>query len=258
MDTHQTRVDINVDAGEAYGRWHLEDVPGLLKSVSSVNLACGFHAGDPRTMLTATRRAAEAGVAIGAHPGFPDLVGFGRRDLAATPTEIFADVLYQLGALAGFVRHAGTQIRHVKAHGALYLRMMRDNETAEAIFDAVATFDRSLPVMVLAGPAGEQLGPLAESRGLRLLFEAFPDRGYLPDGSLAPRSHPDALVLDPDRAAERAVRMVTSGTVRAIDGSESHLAVDTLCVHGDNPTSVLIAAAIRRALESAGIRVRAA
>jgi len=249
-------VDLNVDAGESYGAWKLGDDLQVFRSVTSVNLACGGHASDPLTMSVSVEAAVRHGLSIGAHPGYPDLAGFGRRHLAMSGPDLFSSVLYQLGALSAFTRLHGTTIRHVKAHGALYLQMMVDGETADTVAAAVAAFDSAVPVVVLAGEGGALMRAAADRHGLRTLQEAFPDRSYLPSGQLAPRSHPDSLVLDPELVAERAADMVLRRVVRALDGSEVPVQADTLCIHGDNQAAPAIAAAVRRALEDAGVHVR--
>ena len=250
-------VDLNADAGEAFGHWRVADEDALFPSLTSTNLACGFHAGDPLTMQRSVWRAKRFGVAVGAHPGFPDLVGFGRRDLAASPEEVRADVLYQLGALAAFLRAEGMTMHHVKAHGALYFKMMREPETARAVAEAVATFDAGLPLVVLAGAGGAVMQTEAAATGLRVVTEAFPDRAYLKDGRLAPRTVEGALLSDPERIAERAVEMATGAQLAALDGGSVVLAADTLCLHGDHPQAAQTAQAVRRALAEAEIAVRA-
>ena len=249
------RIDVNADAGEAYGVWLGTDIDALFEHVSSVNLACGFHAADPVTMMRSVRAAQRHGNAIGAHPGYPDLVGFGRRDMDATPDEVYAFTLYQVGALDAIARACGATLAHVKAHGALYLRMARDRDVADAFARAVADLERPLPMTVLAGPSGASMRAAAEAHGVATLLEAFPDRAYLADGSLAPRRHPAAIVDDPAEAAGRAIAMVTQGVVEAIDGSPIAVEPDTLCVHGDNPGAVEIARAIAQALDASGIAV---
>ncbi|AEB12907.1 LamB/YcsF family protein [Marinithermus hydrothermalis] len=246
-------VDLNADAGESFGAWRMGQDEALFPLLTSVNLACGFHAGDPRTMLRAVRLAKSHGVRVGAHPGFPDLVGFGRRDLDASPEEVYADVLYQIGALAAFLRLEGMPLHHVKPHGALYLRMARDPEIARAVAQAVKDYDPELPLVLLGGTAMEEA---ARAVGARYVREAFPDRAYLSNGQLAPRRMEGALVHDPKRAAERAVQMVVEGKVKALDGGWVEVKAETLCIHGDNPESVAIARAVREALLAAGVEVR--
>ena len=247
-------IDLNADAGESFGPWPMGSDAALFPYLTSVNLACGFHAGDPLTMRASVKLAARHGLAIGAHPGFRDLVGFGRRDLAVSPDEIAADVLYQIGALDAFVTLEGLALHHVKPHGALYLRMTRDEEIARAVAGAVKAYAGDLPLMVLHGTVMQKV---AAEVGVRAAVEAFPDRAYLPDGGLAPRSRPDAVIHDPVQVAERGVAMVLEGRVVAVDGTSVPVAPETLCLHGDNPSAVANARALRQALEAAGVTVRA-
>lgn len=248
------RIDLNADAGESFGHWKLGNDEQLFEQVTSVNLACGFHAGSPSRMREAIALARETGVAVGAHPSFPDLVGFGRRDLAASPEEVYADVLYQMGALFGLLKVAGLPLHHVKPHGALYLKACRDRSCARAIAQAVKDFDPGLPLVVLPGSVYEEE---AQALGLRVVREAFPERGYTPDGRLAPRGTPGALIHDPQEAARRAVRIVLVGELEATDGSVVRLEAETLCIHGDNPNAPQIARRIRQALEAEGVEIRA-
>ena len=247
------QVDLNADAGESFGRWRLGNDEELFPLITSANLATGFHAGDPRVMLKSVRLAKKHGVAVGAHPGFPDLVGFGRRDLAASPEEVYTDVLYQIGALSAFLKLEGLPLHHVKPHGALYLRMLRDKETALAVAQAVKDYDEELPLVLLGNTLMEEA---AKEVGVRYVREAFPDRAYLSDGRLAPRSMEGALIKDPKRAAERAVEMVLEGEVEALDGGRVKVEAETLCIHGDNPEAVDIARAVREALEAHGVQIR--
>lgn len=249
-------LDLNADAGESFGPWTLGRDAELFALVSSVNLACGFHAGDPLTIRRAVTLAKAHNVSVGAHPGYPDRVGFGRRSLAARPEEVFADVLYQLGALEGFLRLEGLPLHHVKPHGALYLDMARDAGTARAVAAAVAAFDPALPLVVLAGPGGETMRRAAEDAGLRAVAEAFPDRAYLPDGRLAGRAVPNAVLHDPNRIAERAVAMAQGEAFAALGGGAVRVQAETLCLHGDHPGALENARAVRAALERAGIAVR--
>lgn len=246
------RIDLNADAGESFGPWPMGRDAELFEVVTSVNLACGFHAGDPVTMRRSVALAKAKGVAVGAHPSFPDLVGFGRREMALSPEELYADTLYQLGALAAFVKAEGLALHHVKAHGALYLRMARDGASAKAVAQAVRDFDVALPLVVLGGTVMAQA---ARDVGVPVVLEAFPDRGYLASGQLAPRSMPGALVREPDIAARRAVTMVLEHRVEALDGSSVTIDAQTLCIHGDNPEAPEIARAVRRALEAEGVTV---
>ena len=248
------RIDLNADVGESLGQWPMGDDAGLIPLVSSVNIACGFHAGDPRTIERTVALAIRAGVAIGAHPGYPDLVGFGRRDMAMTSDDLEAAVVYQVGALAAFARDAGTELLHVKAHGALYNRAASDDATAEAVVRAARRVSTAL---IIIGPGASALQTAAQTAGSPWAAEAFPDRAYEADGSLRSRLLDDALVLDPATAAERAVRMVRDGEVVAVDGSVLRLSPATLCLHGDAPGAPERAAAIRAAFTAAGIEVRA-
>lgn len=250
-------IDLNADAGESFGAWRLGNDAELLPQLSSVNLACGFHAGDPLTMQKSVALALKHNVAVGAHPGFRDLAGFGRRDLAASADEVYADVLYQVGALGAFLRPLGGTLHHVKPHGALYLKMLTHEPTAEAVVRAVRDFGPELPLVGLAGPGGERFVKIAEQLGMRVVLEAFPDRGYTEGGGLVPRSAPGALVADPDEVAARALRMARDGEVETLSGKRLQLHAQTLCLHGDAPHAPAAARAVRRALGAAGITVRA-
>jgi UPF0271 protein len=249
------RIDLNADAGESFGPWRMGADERLFPHLSSVNVACGFHAGDPVTMGRSVRLARAHGVAVGAHPGFPDTAGFGRRDLAMSEDELHAAVLYQLGALDAFLRGHGERLRHVKAHGALHHRIARDEAAADAVAAAVRDFDRGLPFVVLGGPGGATMRGAAERHGLRPVAEGFPDRAYLPDGRLAPRGVEGAVVADAQRIAARALRMAAEAEVEAIDGSVVRLEVETLCLHGDTPGAHDAAATVRIVLERAGVEV---
>lgn len=250
------QIDLNADTGESFGLWPMGHDEELFSEITSANLACGFHAGDPLTIQKSVRLARQHGVAIGAHPGFQDLAGFGRRDIALSPDDAYADTLYQLGALHAFVARENETLHHVKAHGALYLRMLRDPEIARAVAQAVADFSSSLPLVVLGGTGGQVMQDAAAEVGVRAVLEAFPDRAYLPDGHLAPRSLTGSLVRDPELAAERAVAMVTQGRVEALGGGEAEVSAETLCIHGDNAEAPAIARAIRAALKEAKVAIR--
>lgn len=246
-------IDINVDAGESYGAWTMGDDAALFAEVSSANLACGFHAGDPGTIRRSLEAALTAGVAIGAHPGLADLPGFGRRGMALSPQEVRDDTLYQVGALAAFVHAAGTTLHHVKPHGALNTAVADSSDAhAEAIVAAVVEFDRTVPLVAVAG---SRLHRACLRLGHPVIAEGFPDRAYASDGSLVRRGTPGALIHDPDLAAERAVRMALHGTAETIDGDEIRVEVGTLCIHGDNPGSVATARAVRAALLRAGVAI---
>ncbi|MDR6610646.1 5-oxoprolinase subunit PxpA [Leifsonia sp. 1010] len=245
-------VDLNSDLGESFGAWSMGDDAALLRVVSSANVACGFHAGDPSTMLATCREAAANGVTVGAHVSYRDLAGFGRRAMDVPAGELRDEVLYQLAALAGVARVAGTSVRYVKPHGALYNRIVRDAAQARAVVDAVAAFDPTLALLGLAGSAVERA---ADDAGVRFVREAFVDRGYRSDGTLVPRTEPGALLSDDGEIAARAVRMVTEGRVVAVDGTDIPVEVDSLCVHGDTPGAVAMALAVRGALGASGVRV---
>ncbi|HET7399925.1 MAG TPA: 5-oxoprolinase subunit PxpA [Intrasporangium sp.] len=246
-------VDLNADMGESYGRWALGDDAGLLPVVTSANVACGFHAGDPATLVDTCRAAVAAGVAIGAQVGYHDLPGFGRRFLDMEPRELYADVLYQIGALDGISRSVGGRVAYVKPHGALYNTVVHHRAQAEAVVQAVADYPGGLPVLGL--PASELLA-VAEASGLRPVREAFADRAYTPEGTLVSRREPGAVIHDPDVVAERVVRLVTEGRLTAVDGSDVAVAAESVCVHGDSPGAVAMASAVRRALEAAGVTLR--
>ncbi len=252
-------IDLNADAGESYGAWTMGDDAALFSLLSSVNVACGFHAGDPLTMQQTVALAGQRGLGIGAHPSYPDLPGFGRRILDASPEQVYADTLYQISALSGMAKAAGLALQHVKAHGALSTRAWTHAPTAQAIAQATRDFDSALPLLVL--PATE-LEHQARALGVPVVLETFPERAYLQDGRLAPRSMPGSSIHDPQEAARRAVMMATQGRVEAIDGgffefSEGGGAgVDSLCIHGDNPNAVQIARAVREALEAVGVTIR--
>lgn len=228
----------------------------IFPSLTSVNLACGFHAGDPATMVRTVRLARDHGLAVGAHPGLPDLVGFGRREMAVAPADLYALVLYQLGALGAIVGAEGMRMHHVKPHGALHHRIARDPDAAGAVARAARDFDPRIPFVVLGGAGGRIMREAAEEHGLTAVAEAFPDRAYLADGRLAPRSTEGAFLQDPEEVAERAVTMVVRGEVAALDGGTARVEARTLCIHGDGPHAPEVAAAVRRALEHAGVDVR--
>ncbi len=248
-------IDLNSDLGEGFGPFRVGADEDLFPIISSANVACGFHGGDPAMMERTVAMAKAHGVAVGAHPGFPDLGGFGRRNMTMTPADIRADVLYQIGALAGFCHAAGVPMRHVKAHGALYNMAVTDLAMATAIATAIRDFDPRLRFFVLPGSALERAGVEA---GLTVVREAFADRAYEADGSLVSRSRPGALIENPEVAADRMVRLVTEGTVEAIDGSTLELHAETICLHSDTPGAVAIAEAVARRFAEAGIEIRAA
>ncbi len=248
-----TTIDLNCDLGEGFGAYTLGDDVALLRVVSSANVACGFHAGDPRTMRRAVETACAHGVAVGAHPGFPDRVGFGRRDLGATAEEITTDVLYQIGALAAFCAAAGFALQHVKPHGALYNLAARDRHVADAVVAAIARFD---PTLLLFAPAGSALEQAASAHNVRVAREIFADRAVEPDGRLVARGTPGAVITDSEAVIARTLRMIREGRVTAITGEEIALTGETICVHGDTPDAVGLLGRLRAALEAAGISVR--
>lgn len=247
------RIDLNADVGESLGAWSLGEDEALIPLVTSVNVAAGMHAGDPVGIGRTVALAARYGVGVGAHPGYPDVAGFGRRDMALSPAEIEATVLYQVGAVAAFARAAGVELRHVKAHGALYNRAAHDEAAADAIARAVAAFSREL---VLVGLAGSALVAAGRAAGLAVAEEAFADRAYEADGSLRSRRLEGAVLDDPAATAAQAVAIVR-GTVTAVDGTPLTVRADTICVHGDLPGAAARARAVREALLAAGIELRA-
>jgi UPF0271 protein len=247
------RIDINSDMGESFGAYSIGHDVGLMASITSANIAAGFHAGDPSVLRETICLAKARGVAIGAHPGFPDLVGFGRRELNVTPKEAEDMVLYQVAAVAGVAAAEGVRMQHVKPHGALFNVAARSVELSTAIARAVAAFDSSL---ILFGLPGSEILNAGRAAGLRVAAEVFADRAYEPDGLLASRRKPGAVIHDPDVVVARAVRMVKERCVVAIDGSIVPLEADTICVHGDTPGSDDLAARIRAGLEAAGVVVR--
>jgi 5-oxoprolinase (ATP-hydrolysing) subunit A len=246
-------IDLNCDAGEAFGPWPMGDDEALIPLVSSVSVACGAHAGDPLVMRRTVELAARHGVAVGAHPGYPDLQGFGRRALGMSPSEAGLWTLAQIGALDGVARSVGVRLQHVKPHGALYNAAADDEALAEAIARAVHTYDAALVLVARAGSTQARVG---RALGLRVAEEAFADRGYDAQGRLLARSAPGALVAQPAEAAQRALGMVREGGVKAGDGTWVQLRAATLCIHSDTPGASRVAAAVRQALEEAGVRLR--
>ncbi|TCK19920.1 LamB/YcsF family protein [Pseudonocardia endophytica] len=247
-------LDLNADLGESFGQWTLGDDDAMLRLVTSANVACGFHAGDPSTLRRATAGAARSGVAVGAQVSYPDLGGFGRRFVDVEPAALTDDVLYQLGALEAMCRVAGDRVRYVKPHGALYNATRTHEAQAAAVVEAVRAYDPSLPVLGLPGSA---LLAAAESAGLRAVPEFFVDRGYTSEGALVPRREPGALLDDADEATRRLIRMVDEGVVRSVDGTDVTVRAESACVHGDSPGAVAMAQAVRDGLGAAGIRLSA-
>lgn len=246
------RTDINCDMGESFGSYRIGEDEKVMPCITSANVACGWHAGDPMIMARTLELAARHGVAVGAHPGYPDLLGYGRRNLETFPGEVRNYILYQIGALAAFAGAAGVKLQHVKPHGAMYNLAARDERTAKEVIEAVKAYDPGLILVTLAGSLCAQM---AADAGLRVAAEVFPDRAYLSTGQLAPRSMPGAVIHDPEQVKERVLKLVRTGMMTSIDGRDLALRADTLCVHGDNPGACLLAASIREALETSGVRV---
>ncbi len=252
MMTALGAIDINSDVGESFGAWRMGYDEHTLASVTSANIACGFHAGDPITMRETVRIAAKLNVSCGAHPGYPDLVGFGRRDMAMSPDEAVADLAYQVGALWAIAHAQGVQLRHVKPHGALYNRAARDHALALALAHAVRSLDLGLVLVGLAGSAMEQA---AGETGIAFAREAFADRAYNSDGSLVSRSRPGAVIEDPAVVARRAVSIARDGSIETYDGGRISLGAHTICVHGDTRQAADTARAVKEAIAAAGIRI---
>ena len=247
-------TDLNADLGESFGAWTLGDDQALMPIITSANVACGFHAGDPLTLRRTCALACAAGVTIGAQVSYRDLAGFGRREMDVPGEELAAELLYQIAALDGIARTQGSRVRYVKAHGALYHRVRTDGVQAAALIDALRAYDPSLAL--LTQPSGAA-ADLAAAAGVRVVAEAYADRGYRPDGSLVPRGQPGAVLTDPVQVAERAVRMVTQGLVASAEGQDVSVQVSSLCLHGDTPGAAALAAAVRHELEQAGVRLAA-
>jgi len=246
-------IDLNSDLGESYGAWRMGDDKAMLAVVSSANIACGFHAGDPAGIYRTVKASAENGVVIGAHVSYPDRVGFGRRDLDATPEELIADVIYQIGALKGVAAAAGTTVRYVKPHGALYNRIAYDAGQGQAVIDGIKAVD---PSLVLMGLANAPILDLARRAGLAVVAEAFADRAYTPKGELVSRREAGSVLHDAKVIADRMVGLAQSGTLVAIDGSTIRVEAQSICVHGDSPGAVAIAEEIRRRFTAEGIAIR--
>jgi UPF0271 protein len=247
-------VDLNADLGESFGNWMIGDDAAMLDVVTSANVACGFHAGDPSTLLRTVRAAADRGVVIGAQVGYRDLAGFGRRFIDMESADLTADVIYQIGALDGLARSVGARVRYVKPHGALYNAIVSHTDQAAAVVAAVSSYDANLPVVGLPGSEFLRLGREA---GLETVREAFADRAYTGQGTLVPRREPDSVLHDPAVIAARVVRLVTAHQLRACTGETVAVTADSICVHGDTPGAVAIAGAVRGALEAAGVRLSA-
>lgn len=246
-------MDLNSDLGEGYGPWTMGDDQALLKVVTSANIACGFHAGDPSTMRRTVELAVKHGVTVGAHVSYPDRRGFGRRHIELPPSEVTDDLLYQVGALDALARSAGTKVSYIKPHGALYNEMASDERVAMAVVEGIRGLGQPMPLMTLPGSVA---AVIAAEVGLPTVAEGFADRAYTPDGQLVPRDRPGAVLGDADEVAVRAVRMAVAGRVTTIEGTDLALRVDSLCVHGDSPGAVHLAQAVRAALTAAGVPLR--
>ena len=249
-----TSIDLNCDMGESFGAYTIGADEAVMGSITSANVACGYHGGDPGVMRRTVRLARDAGVAVGAHPGFPDLVGFGRRDMRMAAQDVEDMVLYQIGALAAIAKSEGVRLSHVKPHGALYNMAVTDTPLAAAIARAVMAFD---PALIFFALPGSELAREATGLGLQVALEGFADRAYEPDGSLTPRSRAGAVIHDVDAVVARALRMATDGFVTATDGSRLDMRVATICTHGDTPGAQSLTRALRAGLERAGVTVAA-
>ncbi|GGK02000.1 LamB/YcsF family protein [Pseudomonas matsuisoli] len=247
-------IDLNSDLGESFGQWRMGDDAAMLDVVTSANVACGFHAGDPAGILRTVKAAAAKGVAIGAHVAYPDLVGFGRRNLDIADDELTADVIYQIGALQALAQSAGARVTYVKPHGALYNTIAHDRRQAQAVIEALKALDSSLVLVCLAG---SPLIGWAREAGLTCVAEAFADRAYTPEGTLVSRKLPGAVLHDATQVGERMLRLVREGVIEAIDGSLARIEADSICVHGDSPGAVEMARALRQHLENAGVMPKA-
>ena len=247
-------IDLNSDLGESLGAWTMGDDAAMLSIVSSANVACGFHAGDAAGILKTLRAAAERGVAVGAHVAYPDLAGFGRRNMDVASADLQADVVYQIGALQGLAKVAGTRVRYVKPHGALYNTIAHDRRQASDVIAAIRAID---PTLVLVALAGAPLVAWAREAGLTVVAEAFADRAYTPEGTLVSRREPGSVLHDPEAVAARMLRLAQEGVVEAIDGSTVRVQADSICVHGDSPGAVAMARQVRAVLEQACVSVQA-
>jgi len=248
-------IDLNCDMGESFGAYRLGMDEAVIRHITSANIACGWHAGDALVMDRTVAMAVARNVGVGAHPGYPDLLGFGRRNLDCTPGELRAYMVYQIGALQAFCRAHGTRLRHVKPHGALYLTAVEDEAVARAVAEAILSVDPALMFVALAGAKGRLMREVGQELGLKVVYEAFPDRAYTTDGTLAPRSRPGAVIKDPEMVAARALGMATEGRIVSVEGTVIEIEAQTLCVHGDNPAAVDLVRSIRETLEAAGVKV---
>ncbi len=248
------RIDLNCDMGESFGAYRIGMDEQVMASISSANIACGFHAGDPMVMEKTVTLAVDNQVAIGAHPGYPDLLGFGRRSMAATADEVKNYLIYQIGALKGFCIACRANLQHVKPHGALYLDAVEDETTARAVAQGILSLDPGLIFVALAGKKGETMRQVGKDLGLKVAYEAFPDRAYTPEGTLVSRKQPGAVISDPEIVAQRALDMA-NGFVKAVDGTVIELEAQTLCVHGDNKAALDLVKTIRAKLEENDFKV---
>ena len=249
------QIDLNSDVGESFGRYQLGMDTEVIPLITSANIACGYHAGDPAVMRTTVELAAQNNVALGAHPGLPDLIGFGRRRLDASLEEIKDYTTYQVGALQGFAAAKGLKLQHVKPHGALYNMAVANPKIWEAVAEACASIDSSLILFALAGPGHKALNAIGKRVGIRIAYEFFADRAYNDDGSLVSRNQPDAIIKGHWEAAERVLKMVRDGSVVSINGRETTISAQTICVHGDNPSALALVKKIRETLKAAGVTV---
>ena len=251
----KTKIDLNSDVGESFGAYRIGLDEEVIPLISSANIGCGFHGGDPSVMRQTVALAQEHGVALGAHPGFPDLIGFGRRKIDATLEEIRDYVTYQIGALQAFAAMQNMKLQHVKAHGALYNMAEQDVRIWEAIAQVISGIDRQLILVAIAGPMREEVKEIGKRYGIRVAFEFFADRAYNRDGSLVSRREPGAVIHDPQQAAERVLKMVTEKRIVAKDGADIEVVADTICVHGDNPAAVRLTKQIRESLMASGVEI---
>ncbi|MGD2096100.1 MAG: 5-oxoprolinase subunit PxpA [Desulfobacterales bacterium] len=249
------KIDLNSDVGESFGNYQLGMDGEVIPLISSANIACGFHAGDPHVMRQTIATALKHGVAAGAHPGFPDLIGFGRRTIDASLEEIKDYITYQIGALTAFTTVQGIQLQHVKPHGALYNMAVRNKEIWDIVAEAIAALNPQLILFVMAGPWRNHLEGIAAKHGIRMAFEFFGDRAYSPDGSLASRKLPGAVIHDQQQVADKVIKMVKAGSVTCIDGTEIELTAETICVHGDNPAALALIKNIRKSLAKEGVEI---
>ncbi len=249
------RIDLNCDMGESFGAYKLGMDEAVIEYITSANIACAWHAGDPSVMSHTVAIAVEHGVGVGAHPGYPDLLGFGRRNLDCTMDELRNYVIYQVGALQAFCSAYGTCLQHVKPHGALYLTAVENEDVARAVAEAIVQVNPDLLYVALAGAKGQLMTRIGQEVGLKVVYEAFPDRAYSPEGTLVSRRLPGAVIKDPQAVSERALKMVQEGVVIAADGTTIPLKAQTLCVHGDNPEAVALVKGIRQTLEADGVAV---